>query len=58
LYDPELEQIMEECEGKIGSSVPLLMDMMQKYGENSLIALGWIGDEGDGPTNHPHSPSN
>jgi hypothetical protein len=49
---------MEECEGKIGSSAMIIMYTTQKYGDTSLITLGWIGDERDGPTNHPPSPSN
>ena len=57
-YDPELERLMEECEGKIASSVSLLMYMMQKYGDTSLITSRQIGDEGDVPTSHPPSPSN
>jgi hypothetical protein len=49
---------MEDYEGKIGSSVSLLMNITQKYGDTSLITLEQIGDEGDGPTSHPPSTSN
>jgi hypothetical protein len=57
-YDPELEQLMEECESRINSSVPLLIYITQKYNDSPPITLGQIGDKGDGPTNHTPSPSN
>jgi hypothetical protein len=34
-YDPELEHLVEEGEGRIGSNVPLLMYLIEKYGDTS-----------------------
>jgi hypothetical protein len=53
-----LEQPMKECEGKISSSVLFIIYIKKKYGDSPSITLGQIGDEGDGPTSHPISPSN
>jgi hypothetical protein len=49
---------VEECKGNIGSIVPFLMNINKNYVGTALSALGWIGDEGNIPTNHPPSPSN
>jgi hypothetical protein len=57
-YDPKLEGLAEECEGLIGSSVLLIMYITHRHDDSPLITLRYIGDEGDGPTNHPPSPSN